>query len=80
MTDTTFITGETNSKILAQNVLKQCPLFLVKVSWKEDKALGIEEDKVMGNELLYNAGKKLNRVFTALDHNFDFIFGMVAVA
>jgi hypothetical protein len=63
---------ETNSKILALNVLKECPLFLVKVSLKEDK--------VAGKELLCNTGKKLNRVFTALDHNFDFILGMIAAA
>jgi hypothetical protein len=43
-------------------------------SWK------IGKYEVTGNELLCNAGKKLNGIFTALDYNFDFIFGMVASA
>ena len=47
-----FNTGG-EKKFTALEVPRQCPLvLLVKVSWRESRALGSEKDKVFGSEVL----------------------------
>ena len=52
MEEIAFNTGG-EKKFTALEVPRQCPLvLLVKVSWRESRALGSEKDKVFGSEVL----------------------------
>jgi hypothetical protein len=54
-------------KVSRQDLL----IHLIKVRWRESKALRSEESKVIVSGLRYEQRKEVNRVFTVLDWNFD---------
>lgn len=54
MRDVMFIVGEGGGegKIAALEVLRHCPfVLLIKVGWRQGRALGFEEGKVIGRGL-----------------------------
>jgi hypothetical protein len=56
--------GEQRYSVLAMKVPGQCPfILLVKIGWKEGKALGSGESRAM---------RELEQRFTAFDRNFEY--------